>query len=544
LPASFLTLPDILKLPLQTFTTGIGDPRVPQQNFGGTRVAPLVHLFIEDKWHIRPSLTLDYGIAWNFDAPLNYDLAKPAYLIPVLGSTDLYPTRRNWSNFSPSAGFAWSVGRHGRMVIRGGAGVYYDFQTAFGIADNERVSLGPKGVGRGTYVGGGIPNPLTNVVGVPIGTLLNFVAPTEFRGDSLLQALPMIRASLASQRGDPNNTDFSLTNVEADKQGSIVDGHLPNASSIQAGIGLQREIVRNFVVSADFVFRHFDHEGGTYPGLIDVNHFFAARGPKLPICAVNGQPIDPKAMCSLGPINLTTDIGDGRYLGLLVRAEKRYSNGWQFLGSYAYSSSVGNVLGKGSGTGFNNDDPRSHYGPFTTDLRHILELSGLGQLPWRLQFGFFMTYVSRPPVSVVLGSLDMDGDGNKGDLLPGTKVNEFNRGLGKQDLSRLIDVFNKTYAGKKDANGTVIPLIAQPKDYEFGDQLLTQDLRLSRGFHLGDRIQLTLIGEVFNLFNLANLSGRGNNLMVSGFGQPRSRVAQVFGSGGPRAFQFGAQVSF
>jgi hypothetical protein len=53
-----------------------------------------------------------------------------------------------------------------------------------------------------------------------------------------------------------------------------------------------------------------------------------------------------------------------------------------------------------------------------------------------------------------------------------------------------------------------------------------------------------LIGEVFNLFNTANLSGRSGNLLSSGFGQAKSRVTQVFGSGGPRAFQFAARLSF
>ena len=84
LSASFLTLTDILSLPLEDFTMGIGDPHVPQQGFGKTRVAPLIHAFVEDKWHLDPSLTINFGVAWNFDAPLNYDLAKPAYLEPLL----------------------------------------------------------------------------------------------------------------------------------------------------------------------------------------------------------------------------------------------------------------------------------------------------------------------------------------------------------------------------------------------------------------------------------------------------------------------------
>lgn len=53
-----------------------------------------------------------------------------------------------------------------------------------------------------------------------------------------------------------------------------------------------------------------------------------------------------------------------------------------------------------------------------------------------------------------------------------------------------------------------------------------------------------LIGEVFNRFNLANLSGRSGDLLDAGFGQATSRVTQVFGSGGPRSFQLPARISF
>ncbi len=91
LPATFLTLPDILQLPLQNFSVGIGNPFVPQAGFGNARVSPLVHLFFEDTWHVHPRFVLDYGLGWTYDAPLNYDLLKPAYLAPVLGTSDLVP---------------------------------------------------------------------------------------------------------------------------------------------------------------------------------------------------------------------------------------------------------------------------------------------------------------------------------------------------------------------------------------------------------------------------------------------------------------------
>jgi hypothetical protein len=54
-----------------------------------------------------------------------------------------------------------------------------------------------------------------------------------------------------------------------------------------------------------------------------------------------------------------------------------------------------------------------------------------------------------------------------------------------------------------------------------------------------------LFGEVFNLFNTANLVEYGENIANSAeFGHPGGRFNQVFGSGGPRAFQLGARVSF
>jgi hypothetical protein len=534
LPASFLTLPDILQLPLRDFTVGIGDPNVAQADFGHARVAPLVHLFFQDTWRLRPRFSVNYGLGWTFDAPLNYDLAKPAYLELVLGALGRNPTRKNWRNFSPSAGFAWSPKEDGKTVIRGGAGIYYDFLSSFGIADLERVSLGPRGVGRGTYSGAGIPNPLS------LGTFLNFDNPTFFTGATLLQALPAIRAGLAQLRGGgPNNRDFSVTNIEVDKQGSVVDSHLPSTSATHASLGMQREIGRDLVISADFVFRRFSHLGSP-PGLVDLNHFFSARGAVVPTCRTSAQRSDPKALCSLGSIFVVSGIGSARYQGLLVRAEKRFSRGWQFLGSYAYSSNVGNNFENG----FNNDDPLANYGPLDRDMRHILNLSGLAQLPKRFQLGFFVTYNSKPPFSAFLGGVDLNGDGTTDDLLPGTKVNQFNRALGKEDLRRLVVEFNRNYAGKQDANGGPIPTIKLPADFEFGDRLLTHDVRLSRDFVFGERWRLTMIGEVFNLFNIANLSGRSGDLLRPGFGRARSRVTQVFGSGGPRSLQLAAQVRF
>ena len=52
--------------------------------------------------------------------------------------------------------------------------------------------------------------------------------------------------------------------------------------------------------------------------------------------------------------------------------------------------------------------------------------------------------------------------------------------------------------------------------------------------------------EFFNALNLANLTYTNNTLNSSAFGQPSARVGQAstFSSGGPRAIQVGARISF
>ena len=76
---------------------------------------------------------------------------------------------------------------------------------------------------------------------------------------------------------------------------------------------------------------------------------------------------------------------------------------------------------------------------------------------------------------------------------------------------------------------------------------------------LTEKFRLLLIGEGFNIFNVANLTGYSGTLdrvtrpAVAGgtatnpsfnFGQPTGRVNPVFGTGGPRALQFAARLAF
>lgn len=123
-------------------------------------------------------------------------------------------------------------------------------------------------------------------------------------------------------------------------------------------------------------------------------------------------------------------------------------------------------------------------------------------------------------------------------------MTEFNRGVGRADLERLVAQFSPTYAGTKDSQGRTIPSLTLPAHYAFGDNFHELDVRLSRSFVFGERWRMSVIGEVFNLYNKANLTGHSGDLTNAAFGQPTRRATQVFGSGGPRAFQLAVRVVF
>jgi hypothetical protein len=141
-----------------------------------------------------------------------------------------------------------------------------------------------------------------------------------------------------------------------------------------------------------------------------------------------------------------------------------------------------------------------------TDLHHIFNLSGLVDLPQRFQISFSVSAYSRPPFSVYVSGIDFNGDGTQNDLLPGTRVNQFNRGLDKEDLARLVERYNEEFAGKLIASGQIAPRVRLPANYSFNDSYFTQNLRVSRTFSLGsEHVRLVLLAEAFNLLNTANL---------------------------------------
>jgi Carboxypeptidase regulatory-like domain len=565
------TLSDILQLPLRSFMIGVGDPMQPGPYHHSQASTPdLVRFYLEDKWTVKPSVTLTYGVASLTRTNIfNQDLQRPDYLAPIFGG-DLRPPHRGTTTLEPRAGLAWNPGRSGSTVLHTGAGIYHD-DLDFFRPFLERATLGPAGNGRVTVDGA-----LTG---------LSFLSmPTSFSGEDLLPLLPDIRSMLSNKLGD--GTNAAVTGIEVIKQGDrIFDPDHTTPSAIHVNAGIQHKLSQNLVLSADYVARRFVHYGG-FQGVfqLDRNRFNRptvtginpdtgevsfVRNPVIPQCTrQQAAALDPVDQCSTGPINVYGSGANYFYQGLHLKLEGRLASRVHVTVGYALSRNTGFAE-------FSDyDDVSTAYGNQPEDRRHRLTVTGVFGLPeykGRLRpgrdllNGWTLSLISQtdsaPPLDTLLAGLDLDGDGISRTLLPGvTRHSMLGRGLDASGLRKLVDEYNADVEARtrRVVNGDgsvtvvrprtpfnqVINPITLPQEFSNGDTFISQDIRLTRNVNLGESRTLSLIAEVFNVFNIANVSGYSNMLNQVNYGQASARAGQVFGSGGPRAFQFATRFQF
>ena len=213
LPSSFVTLQDILRLPLRSFQTAVGPSLQLQREFRTYRLTDLFRVYGSDSWRFGERFVLNYGLAWSYEPnSLNTFLSKPKLLNAILGP-DINPPMAQLTNIASIVGLVWTPTHDNKTVVRAGAGRYFDPVSFNSIAlANERRALFPAGTGLRTVPGSSISFQ---------GRALDFTrsGPTSFSAADLLAILPATRADLTQQL-NPENRDFSFRNIDLDKTGS------------------------------------------------------------------------------------------------------------------------------------------------------------------------------------------------------------------------------------------------------------------------------------------------------------------------------------
>jgi hypothetical protein len=559
-PGATITINDILNLPFIGSQTGIGDPSQPPPfNTDIARQSNRYRVYAQDSWLVRPGFTLSYGTSWSYETNLqNHDLAKPALLAPLIGK--LGKPGKELHEIGPSVGFAWDVANKGKTVIRGGAGIYYD-TVLFVTRLQERATIGPAGNGRsllpsvyfqvppglpGITPIPGLPSPL-NQINPAVGTGMLFTTlPTKVNAADFLGVLAAESPILLNGLQAAGAAGF--TGIDFFKTGTgVLDPNLQVPYSLQYSIGFQHQLRNNLAVSADFVLRKGVHE--LFQSDFNLfNRAPALGGPVIAPC-VGAAAVNPAAQCSNGSIDVTQSSGRSEYKALLVKVDKRFSKRYQFTASYALSGLTGFFTGENETNWFGN------HGYLDADARHRFTFSAVVDLPKGFQASLIAVVVSKPPFDARLPStIDLFGDGssiagNGGDTLPGLQVNSLGRGTSQKDLFNLVTAFNQNFAGKKDARGATIPTLVLPQTFSFGKNFQSEDIRISKTFKFKENYSVQGFVEFFNILNIANLGGYSETLdtttsQTRSFGQPTLRAGQSFGTGGPRALQFGGRFTF
>lgn len=558
---------DFLDAPVFDLSYGIGNATLPFNTPSGATVNNRFQFYGSDNWKLTKRFTLNFGLAYRFDTNLwNHDQSRPAVVAGVFGKGTA-PSPRDNNNIAPRLGFAWDVAGNGKTVIRGGAGIYYD-NTIDNLRLFERADLGPPGAQLflvGFDVNSALlPGDGDGRFGDTLGDPDGFITLRD-----MLTLAPLVRADIES-RAFNCTLPTSIECFEA-ISGPLFSTEFQVPYSIQYAVGFQRELPGNMVLQADFNYRKGLHEVIVY----DANRLFDLTIPG------NQRTAFPNTIPYADSSAFST------YKALLVRLDRRFSKGFQMTASYSLSrfkAFGGDSLGLGVVITDQNNF-RKEFGPGGLDRTHRLVVSGLWDLPFfkksdswakrnllgNWQISMISTAFSGLPQQAFLPHFaDLSLTGTFNSYLPGTGPGSLGRDIRTVgELNDIITAYNNSIptlgeacatspTGRCDSNNPfyrdpLTRLALLPADQPIGgDSIISQDLRVTKTFNITESVKLDLIGEVFNLFNIANQTGVADFVLPDEgtppdqitFLRPSQRSTSVFGTGGPRAFQFAAKFRF
>jgi hypothetical protein len=445
-------LTDDVNGPISGVTMNDGDSaaNIPLKQYGA---------YFQDDWRVSDRLTVNLGLRYDFIKGLQFDQSRnPNYLLAqqlgaagrfanVVGYENFGQTPQDdKDNFQPRAGVVWDVRGNAKDLIRAGWGIYTDFgytnsNVLFAAADASGSRFGTVFTATNTS---GLRNP---------------------DGSFFRAGQPL--ANLASQ-----NEAGALPLF-----GQWVDPRLEQPETRQTSLGWSHELAANTVVTADYV--HIAGRNLNVRPRLNVRIDGARRFGDIAF--------SPNSSATRAAISR----GKSDYDGLILGVRRRLTNGVDFTGSYTLSrgrstiGTAGDELDTRYVLDATNpfDDPRMLGPNRRTDARHRITASATLQLPMGFRAAPIFIYRSALPVYLGEG-VDLNQDGEINDL-PARAV-AFD-GFDENGVARVKDIgeCNTINCGR-------------------GAAFSQLNLRISRTFRLGGRMNLEAIGEVFNLFNAIN----------------------------------------
>jgi carboxypeptidase family protein len=536
-------------------SASLGLPQVYQQGFGDADypayTRPLSGIYLQDSWKISSNFTLNYGLRYEVDSQYN-------------------PLNTYYGDIAPRISFAWDPFKDHKTVVRGGYGIFYgpvdaqipQVDLSLGVLNKNRSTVENQhntsqvpdqvnnlvntcGVGvtalgtPGTIFPGNGASPCNRFISIyadPLGASgLPFLQNSATVFQTLFAAgLIQCTTATAGQNAcitpqsllpttaggvfpEPLGSGIFVQNSGQVSPLTVLFSNPPNykpPQSQQASLGIEREISPGFSVSVSFIYSHTLR----LPVAIDTNllpatpmstvtlangksvsyrnwNMSAATDPAAGFetsgagaggvypCAVTlngfGQPVSPCfANVLIAQNNQYTSASSALYEGGIIEVRKRFNDNFSFFGNYTYSKAFD------TSTDFNTD-----FGPQDpTDLgaeralsefdeRNKVVLAGVFNSPWKNAFlsGF------------QLSPIFQYHSGHPFNLLAGGEVNGNNHTTNERP-------------------------IGAPRDTGLGPNYVDFDARLTWQHKFGERLNLQLTAEGFNIANHTNFASVNNEV--------------------------------
>ena len=507
--------------------------------------------YVQDDYKVTRNLTLNLGLRWdanignlpdqtnNRTIQILQQLNHPRAQAITGDPEKLSRTTPSWTEFQPRVGFAWDPTGHGRTVIRGGYGIFYDqlFQnlTLFSLTQTNPVLYQ-------TILS------LTNSE-VGVGQLSTF----RFGIDPLPTPPP----------------GFSIENLAVGGFGRINDPDAGEPYVQKFSLGVEKQLNDQLTLSSDYVHTLGVHEPRVQvinPRIENIcNPLYPGSTPASPLCVrgVNSRVFDRAFVDAGFPANRIEQIN------MIGTTNRSLFDSWTttlkwrtpkylFSGSYVLASSrswggqpVASYSGNGIATTPENQFKPEEFGSTRLDERHRVVLSGVFELPYGFQLAPIAQLASSRPFSANTG-LDIDGDGlaTNDRLCAGVDPAAV---FAVRGNSAAIRALNPRGCTQADVNSLRSGFWVDPNGVirRRGGRFLNVDLRAAKTFRFSENLRLQTYIDLYNVFNVENLSlasrlAQSAATAQGSFLQPVSLYGPGFGPpvGRPLTAQLGARFTF
>ncbi|HEY7545684.1 MAG TPA: TonB-dependent receptor [Blastocatellia bacterium] len=394
------------------------------------------------------------------------------------------------NNVSPRLGFAYNFRGDSRTVIRGGYGIYYS-EIRANLAASYLIN-GPTGIFSFSAAPGqlGFPTSLNPLTAFPPGAVL---PPRDINIRPGQRAFLSQFFDVSRLRGYPDE--------------------LLNPYTQLFTLGVEHDFGRRWILSADYV--HQRTIKIDRPADLNAPDPFTRTAPgqvRTAAAADLTRPIRPVPN-GFRRIIATINEAASNYDALQLNLNKRFGNSFSLLASYTYSHTINTVETDAPGQDPNDSNQLGVFERANSllDQRHRAVISGWWQLPAGFTVGEVTTLASGRPFNVTTG-VDNNGDGSNTDR----------------------PVIGDRIAGRNIGRGTAVYDVSL-----FAEKVFVLP---------GERAQISLRAEGFNLFNHSNIVGRNGVFGNDPAGTPLMTFGQALGGinnvDPGREFQFQVRLRF